>query len=58
MAFKDACVIRLYFLYDSAIEFLGIDCQLAGSSETIKNDIAYLADIFTLMNEVNKKLQG
>ena len=49
---------RFYFLYDLMIEFLsGIGFQ---SAEAVKplNDIAYLADIFTLMNEVNKKLEG
>ena len=50
---------RFYSLYDSVIELLSvIDCQLSEAVKPLKNDIAYLADIFTLMNEVNKKLQG
>ena len=50
---------RFYSLYNSVIELLSvIDCQLAEAVKPLKNDIAYLADIFTLMNEVNKKLQG
>ena len=41
------------------IEFLsGIDFQLAEAVKPLKNTIAYLADIFTFMKEVNKKLQG
>ena len=41
------------------IEFLsGIDCQLVEAVKPLKIDIAYLADIFTSMNEVNKQLQG
>ena len=56
---KGACMSRFYSLYDSVIELLSvIDCQLAEAVKPLKNDIAYLADIFTLMNEVNKKLQG
>ena len=49
---------RFYSLYDSVIEFLsGIDCQLAEAVKLLKNHVAYLADIFAFMNEVNKKLQ-
>ena len=56
---KGACVTHFYSLYDSVIESLsGIDCQLAEAVKPVKNDIAYLADIFTFMNEMNKKLQG
>ena len=56
---KGACVTHFYSLDDSEIEFLfGIDCQMAEAVKPLKNDIAYLAAIFTLMNEVNKKLQG
>ena len=55
---KGACITRLYSLYNSVIEFFsGIDCQLAEAVKPLKNDIAYSADIFTFMNEVNKKLQ-
>ena len=50
---------RFYSLYDSVIEFLsGIDCQLAEAVKPLKNNIAYLADVFAFMNKVNKKLQG
>nr|XP_039259582.1 SCAN domain-containing protein 3-like [Styela clava] len=56
---KGACMTRFYSLYDSVVEFLsGVDFQLAESLIPLKNDIAYLADIFSFMNEVNKKLQG
>ena len=56
---KGACMSRFYFLYDSVIELLSvIDCQLAEAVKPLKNDIAYLTDIFTFKNEVNKKLQG
>ena len=56
---KGACMTHFYSLYDFVIEFLyGIDCQLAEAVKPLKNDIAYLADIFALMNEVNKKLVG
>nr|XP_039259580.1 SCAN domain-containing protein 3-like [Styela clava] len=55
---KGACMTRFYSLYDSVVEFLsGVDFQLAESLIPLKNDIAYLADIFSFMNEVNKKLQ-
>ena len=50
---------HFYFLYDSVIESLsGIDCQLAEAVKPLKNDFTNLADIFTLMNKMNKKLQG
>ena len=56
---KGACMTRFYYLDDSEIEFLfGIDCQLAEAVKSLKYYIAYLADTFTLMNEVNNKLQG
>ena len=59
MAFKrclwDSFLLSLPFV----IKFLsGIDCQLAEAVKPLKNDIAYLADIFTFMKEVNNKLQG
>ena len=50
---------RFFSLDNSVIEFLsGINRQLAEAVKPLKNDIAYLADIFTFMNKVNKKLQG
>ena len=56
---KGTFMTRFYFLYDLVIEFLsGIGFQLAEAVEPLKNNIAYLADIFTFMNEVNKKLPG
>ena len=49
---------RFHSLYDSEIELLSvIDCQLAEVVKLLKDDITYLADIFTFMNEVNKKLK-
>ena len=59
MAFKrclwDSLLLSLRFV----IKFLsGIDCQLAEAVKPLKNDVAYLADIFTFMKEVNNKLQG
>ena len=54
---KGACMTHFYSLYDSVIQFLtGIDCQLAEAVKPLKNEIAYLAHIFTSINEVNKKL--
>ena len=59
MAFKSACMPCFYSFHDLVIEFLyGIDCQLAEAVKSLKNNIAYLADVFTFMNKVNKKLQG
>ena len=56
---KDACMTRFYSLYNLVIEFFsGIDCQLAEAVKPLKNDIAYLADVFAFINEVNKKFQG
>ena len=56
---KGVCLSRFYALYDSVIELLSsVDDQLAETVKPLKNDIAYLADIFNAMNEVNKKLQG
>ena len=56
---KGACMTRFYSLYDSVIEFLfSINCQLAEAVKPLKNDIAYSADVFAIMNEVNKKLWG
>jgi len=56
---KGACLNRFYALYNSVIELLSnIDDQLASAVTPLKNDIAYLADIFNAMNDVNKKLQG
>ena len=49
---KGACVTRFYFLYDLVIDF-----QLAKAVKPLKNVIVYLEDIFTFINEVNKKLQ-
>ena len=43
---------RFYYLDDSVI-----DCQLAEAVKPSTNDIAYLADVFTLMNEVNKNFR-
>ena len=56
---KGDCMTRLYSFDDSMIEFLfGVDCQLDEAVKPLKNDITYLADIFTFMNEVNRKFQG
>ena len=56
---KGVCMTRFYSLYDSVIEFLsGIDCQLAEAVKLLKNNIAFSANIFTFLNEVNKKFQG
>ena len=56
---KGACITRLYSLYDSVVEFLsGIDCQSTEAVKPLKNNIACLADIFSFMIEVNKKLRS
>ena len=36
----------------------GTDTDLTDSMRVMKNDITYLADIFGIMNDVNKRLQG
>ena len=53
------CLVRFYVLYVSIIELsFSVDEQLADAEKPLKNNIAYLADIFNAMNEANKALQG
>ena len=55
---KGTCMSCFYSLYDLEIEelFSVINCQLAEALKPLKNDIFYLAEIFTIMNKVKKKL--
>ena len=47
---KGACMTRFFSLDNSVIKFLsGINCQLAEAVKPLKNDIAYLADVFAFM---------
>ena len=56
---KGACMTRFYSLHSLVIQFLsGINCQLAEVVKSLKNDVAYLTDVFTFINEVNKKTLG
>lgn len=56
---KGNCLRRFIELYDTIIEFLeSNDQELLEEMLTRKLDIAYLADIFEKLNEVNLKLQG
>ena len=56
---KGNCLTQFYTLIDTAVEFLeSCDPDLAKEIIDIKNDIAYLADIFGKFNELNLSLQG
>ena len=58
---KGACLTRFYLLYDTVMEFFE---EMLKDKETteklimLKNDVAYLSDIFFMLNESNKQLQG
>ncbi|GBP22268.1 SCAN domain-containing protein 3 [Eumeta japonica] len=50
---------RFYNLFNSLIEFLeNKDTELRKNLITSKNDIAYLTDLYTLLNNMNLQLQG
>lgn len=56
---KGNCLTRFYNLFQTILEFLQpLDIQLYGELKKRETDIAYLADIFEKLNEVNKNLQG
>lgn len=56
---KGNCLLRFYSLFDTVVQFIeNIDSELANSLKLMKNDIAYLSDIFSILNDVNKRLQG
>ena len=58
---KGACLTRFYLLYNTVMEFFE---EILKDKETtekliiLKNDVAYLSDIFFMLNESNKQLQG
>ena len=56
---KGNCLKRFYSLFDTVVEFFQeSNTGLCDDLKNIKNDIAYLSDIFTKFNEVNLQLQG
>ncbi|XP_071043876.1 protein FAM200C-like [Parasteatoda tepidariorum] len=56
---KGNCLTRFYNLYDSVLKLLeNKDTELHENLITSKNDIAYLTDIYTLLNYMNLQLQG
>ncbi|XP_026471713.1 SCAN domain-containing protein 3-like [Ctenocephalides felis] len=56
---KGNCLTRFYNLFDSVVEFLeNKDTQLCKDLISSKNDIAYLTDLYALLNNMNLQLQG
>ncbi|KAI5152824.1 hypothetical protein ENBRE01_3037 [Enteropsectra breve] len=56
---KGNCLARFYNLFDTVIEFLeNSDKDLRENLLKFKSDIAYLADLYKLYNEVNLQRQG
>lgn len=56
---KGNCLTRFYNLFQTILEFLQpLDKQLYDELHKRRTNIAYLADIFEKLNEVNKNLQG
>nr|XP_020653392.1 SCAN domain-containing protein 3-like [Pogona vitticeps]XP_020653393.1 SCAN domain-containing protein 3-like [Pogona vitticeps] len=56
---KEKFLQRFHELFDTAVEFLeSIEPSLSSSLKLRRLDIAYLADVFDKLNEVNVKLQG
>ena len=56
---KGNCLARFYSLLDTVVEFLqSCDPGLAKEVIAVKNDIAYLSDVFAKFNELNLSLQG
>ena len=56
---KGNCLKRFYSLFDTVVEFFqDSNTGLCDDLKNIKDDIAYLSDIFTKFNEVNLQLQG
>ena len=55
---KGNCLKRFYSLFDTVAQFFqGSNSGLCDDLQNIKNDIAYLSDIFTKFNEINLQLQ-
>ena len=56
---KGNCLKRFYSLFDTVVEFFqDSNHGLCDDLKNIKDDIAYLSDIFNKLNEVNLQLQG
>lgn len=56
---KGTCLTRFYNLFGCVIEFLkNKDMELRDNLISSKSDIAYLADLYKLFNNVNLQLQG
>ena len=56
---KGNCLKRFFSLFDKVVEFFqDSNTGLCDDLKNIKDDIAYLSDIFTKFNEVNLQLQG
>ena len=56
---KGTCLNRIFCLFSSVVEFLDtVDVSLAEKLNTIKYQVAYLADIFEKFNDLNLQLQG
>uniref|UniRef100_A0A8C6YAI7 SCAN domain-containing protein 3 n=1 Tax=Naja naja TaxID=35670 RepID=A0A8C6YAI7_NAJNA len=56
---KGKCLRRFHELFDTVVKFLeSIDPSLSSSLKLRRLDVAYLADVFDKLNEVNIKLQG
>jgi len=56
---KGTCLTRFHALFSTVVEFLSeIDTELSEKVNVIEHDVAYLADIFSILNDVNKQLQG
>ena len=56
---KGNCLKRFYSLFDTVVEFFqDSNHGLCDDLKNIKDDIAYLSDIFNKFNEVNLQLQG
>ncbi|XP_071749602.1 protein FAM200A-like [Lepeophtheirus salmonis] len=56
---KRNCLKRFYSLFDTVVEFFQeSNIGLCHDLKKIKNDIAYLSDIFLKFNEINLQLQG
>ena len=53
---KGMCLSRFYSLFETVIQFLSDkEPGLADTITLMRNDISYLADIFAILNDVNKQ---
>ena len=56
---KGACLSRFDALFDTVVDFFQTrDLERVEMLVKMKNAVAYLSDIYVLLNESNKKLQG